>query len=157
MVKVSSLCNKYYPVLKTVFVSLGPAVWPSVWFVRWTNSSSTRAYYTQQTWQCKGGSQGKTGLFVLFFLLFSSSVFFLPAFRLSPSSLLFFFYGMALKTSFTMRRISRSQVFQVSSDFVFWLEGFAIVLILAQVNFCAFHSRIVPISIFLFLALVCNM
>lgn len=97
--------NEYYLVLKIVFVFLGPAVWPSVWFVRWTNSYSTRAYYTQQTWQCKGGSQGKTGLFVFSLLFSSSSVFFLLAFRLSPSSLLFL-CGITRKTSFTIRRIS---------------------------------------------------
>ena len=91
--RFSSLSNEYYLVLKIVFVFLGPAVWPSVWFVRWTNSYSTRAYYTQQTWQCKGGSQGKTGLFVFSRLFSSSSVFFLLAFRLSPSSLLFFVWN----------------------------------------------------------------
>ena len=103
--RFSSLSNEYYLVLTIVFVFLGPAVWPSVWFVRWTNSYSTRAYYTQQTWQCKGGSQGKTGLFVFSLLFSSTSVFFLLAFRLSSSSLLFL-CGMAWKTSFTMRRIS---------------------------------------------------
>lgn len=103
--RFSSLSNEYYPVLKIVFVFLGPAVWPSVWFVRWTNPYSTRAYYTQQTWQCKGGSQGKTGWFVFSLLFSSPSVFFLLAFRLSPSSLLFL-CGMAWKTNFTVRRMS---------------------------------------------------
>ena len=32
--RFSSLSNEYYPVLKIVFVFLGPGVWPSVWFVR---------------------------------------------------------------------------------------------------------------------------
>lgn len=32
--RFSSLSNDYYPVLNIVFVFLGPAVWPSVWFVR---------------------------------------------------------------------------------------------------------------------------
>jgi len=32
--RFSSLSNEYYLVLKTVFVFPGPAVWPSVWFVR---------------------------------------------------------------------------------------------------------------------------
>lgn len=32
--RFSSLSNEYYPVLKIVFVFLGPAVWASVWFVR---------------------------------------------------------------------------------------------------------------------------
>ena len=32
--RFSSLSNEYYLVLTIVFVFLGPAVWPSVWFVR---------------------------------------------------------------------------------------------------------------------------
>lgn len=136
-VKVSSLSNKYYSVLKIVFVFLGPAVWPSVGFVRWTNSYSTRAYYTQQTWQCKGGSQGKTGLFVFSLLFSSSSVFFLLAFRLSPS--LLFLCGMAWKTSFTIRRISI-----LSSQLSLCLLALRICdSTYYTLGFCAFNSGIV--------------
>lgn len=122
----SSLSNDYYPVLKIVFVFLGPAVWPSVWFVRWTNSYSTRAYYTQQTWQCKGGSQGKTGLF-FFPSLFFFVCLFLARFSSLPFFSSFFWVEWAGKQA---SQWGESQFFQVSSDFVFWLEGFAIVLIL---------------------------
>ena len=126
------------------FIFLGPAVWPSVWFVRWTNSYSTRAYYTQQTWQCKGGSQGKTGLFVFSLLFSSSSVFFLLAFRLSPS--LLFLCGMAWKTSFTIRRISI-----LSSQLSLCLLALRICdSTYYSLGFCSFNSGIVSLSIFLF-------